>query len=160
MSSSMFQQAFHGGDKRRVSRLASAVKSALHWIASAEPSYLKPNSESMQKTIEGVYPYWLFSQPKNIGGKGARRNDGSLPYQRSALYLKYLKGGYRLPRAQQRLCPAANQKLPVQQYVHKSSLFRFLLFGASITAWTISSKVRKCSVVKPMRFLISSTIIL
>jgi hypothetical protein len=27
----MFQQAFYGGDKRRVSRLASAVKSAPHW---------------------------------------------------------------------------------------------------------------------------------
>ena len=32
MSGSMFQQAFYGGDKCRVSRLASAVKSALHWI--------------------------------------------------------------------------------------------------------------------------------
>jgi hypothetical protein len=30
MSTCMFQQAFHGGDKRRVSRLASAIQSALH----------------------------------------------------------------------------------------------------------------------------------
>jgi hypothetical protein len=53
----------------------------------------------------------------------------------------------------------AGQWLPVQQYVHKSSRFRFLLFGASVTARTISSKVRKRNVVNPICFLISSTIV-
>src|SRR3972149_3761640 len=31
MLGSMFQQAFYGGDKCRISRLSSAVQSALHW---------------------------------------------------------------------------------------------------------------------------------
>jgi hypothetical protein len=49
----MFQQASRGGDKRRISRSASAVQSALHWNANTAPSYLPPNSESMQKPIGG-----------------------------------------------------------------------------------------------------------
>jgi hypothetical protein len=133
MSSSMFQQAFHGGDKCRVSCLASAVQSALHWNASAEPAYLEPISGSLQKPI---------------GGLSVLALSATISMQK--------------PAAQHspELYPAANQKLPVQQYVHKSSLFRSLLFGASITAPTISSKVTKRNVVNPMRFLISSTIIL
>jgi len=134
MSSSKFQQAFHGGDKRRISRSASAIQSAPHWNANAEPAYLEPNSGSLQKPIEGLS---LLALSTTI----------SMQTKDSA----YSKG---------RGTPAANQKLPVQQYVQRSSLFKFLLFGASSTARTISSKVTKRNVVNPIRFLISSTITL
>jgi hypothetical protein len=104
MSSSMFQQAFHGGDKRRVSRLASAVQSAPHWNASAKPAYLQPNSGSLQKPIEGLpekiedrSAIGAFSNQNHVKkrrGIGTRENDRNLSEV-------YLKGGYKLHRAQQ-----------------------------------------------------------
>jgi hypothetical protein len=44
MSTGMFQQDFHGGDKHRVSRLASAIQSAPHWkiVEAAVHSKLPP----------------------------------------------------------------------------------------------------------------------
>jgi hypothetical protein len=34
-----------------------------------KPSYLASNSQSLQKPIEGVYPYWRFSQSKTAVAK-------------------------------------------------------------------------------------------
>jgi hypothetical protein len=46
-------------------------------------SYLEPNSGSLQKTIEGVYPYWSFSQPKTATAKPKfslfKREGGTVP---------------------------------------------------------------------------------
>jgi hypothetical protein len=48
----VFQPACDGGDVCRLSRLASAVQSAPHWIVKPEPAYSAPDSHSTQKTIE------------------------------------------------------------------------------------------------------------
>ena len=53
MLNNTFQPAFNGGDLCRLGFLDSAVQSALHWIAKLEPAYLEPNSQSLQKPVEG-----------------------------------------------------------------------------------------------------------
>jgi hypothetical protein len=59
MPNNRFPQAFKGGDTRRVRHVSSAIQSAPH----RNSAYLEPNSQSMQKPVEGVYPHWRFFQP-------------------------------------------------------------------------------------------------
>jgi hypothetical protein len=52
-----------GGERHR-----GSVSYVTGYSATAQrtgnPAYLEPISGSLQKPIEGVYPYWRFSQPK------------------------------------------------------------------------------------------------
>ena len=64
------------------------------------PFFLFLHSQSLQKPVEDRSRIGCFRNQKRRG-KEARENDRSLPHQSSTLYLKYLKGGYRLFRAQQ-----------------------------------------------------------
>jgi HAD superfamily hydrolase (TIGR01509 family) len=65
MLNSTFQPAFKGGDMCRVSRSASAIHSALH-SNRAEPAYLEPNSQSLQKTYRGEVPIGAFHNQKHV----------------------------------------------------------------------------------------------
>jgi|GEM_PF-159942 len=71
MLNNTFQPACKGGDLCRLGFLDSAVQSALHWIIDKHPSYLKPNSQSMQKPIEGLSTALLLELYKGTIYKGA-----------------------------------------------------------------------------------------
>jgi hypothetical protein len=60
----------------------------------ANPEYLAPNSDSLQKPVEGLSASALFSTKKHRG-IGTRENDRSLPAQKFNLY----KRGYSHRRA-------------------------------------------------------------
>jgi len=51
-----------GGESQK-SKVLLYVGCSIYAQFIGKPSYLEPNSRSMQKPIEGVYPYWRFSQP-------------------------------------------------------------------------------------------------
>jgi hypothetical protein len=60
--------AAQGGERQRSSlSLHTGYSAEAHCIGT--PSYLPPNSRSLQKPIDGVYPYWRFSQPKTATAK-------------------------------------------------------------------------------------------
>jgi len=56
---------FGGGEWRKGSFNCFLGYSVYAQLTS-KPPYLEPNSESLQKPVEGVYPYWRFSQPKRF----------------------------------------------------------------------------------------------
>jgi len=61
MLNNTFQLVFKGGDMCRFAFFDSAIQLALHWKIDVHPSYLEPNSESMQKPIGGLSVLALFT---------------------------------------------------------------------------------------------------
>jgi HAD superfamily hydrolase (TIGR01509 family) len=89
MLNSTFQPAFKGGDMCRVSRSASAIQSALH-SNRAEPAYLAPNSQSMQKTYRGEVRIGAFFNQKYVEpiNKGAILTESTTVSQTRERFMK------------------------------------------------------------------------